>query len=365
MAGNAGLEALAGRQIHVVGVGHRRAVNLKIIGEGLPLSAWSCTHAGRPHAFAVFHHAQWLAVGFSHQKDLFGLGCFHAENDATLLIVGRHDGPREQPCHHRRRELLFLAGGGGSRLAPAHGRLGSLGVEQQRHGARKEIFGIHPCMAEFVGCKLLHRADALLVEKLHVVAGRAEKEVVGAHAQPEQVQLAVGVGGIVVNAGNVGGSERAVGAQVGELVEVAQPVHQPLVAAAREAADGAVVAVVDGAVVLLNVGHKVVVEVLAEHVAAETRLRHAGRSRHRGQQLVGVAVRQHDNHFLGLPLGQQVVEDVVHAPYLIIHLLGVGGAADEVEHGEAFLRVLAIRRRQIHHGMVGGTKALGVVADVM
>ena len=58
-------------------------------------------------------------------------------------------------------------------------------------------------MAELVVGELLDATDALLVEELHVVAGIAIEEVVGAHAEPEQIDLPVGVVGLVVDVGDV------------------------------------------------------------------------------------------------------------------------------------------------------------------
>ena len=219
-------------------------------------------------------------------------------------------------------------------------------------------------MTELIGCELLHRLDALLVEEFHIVAGGAIEEIVGAHAEPEEVNFLVGIAGIVIDLGNIGRGERAVTAQVAELVEVGQTVEQCLVAATRETADGAVVAVVDGAIVRLNVRHKVIDEILAEHIAAEL---HLGSTLcgSLGEQLGGVAIGQHNNHLLGLFVGQQVVEDVVHASYLIIDLLRVGGTADEVEYGVLLLLIRLVGRGQIDNGIVGAAKALREVMDVL
>ena len=62
-------------------------------------------------------------------------------------------------------------------------------------------------MSELVVRKLLHTADALLVEELHIIAGIAIQEVVCAHTQPEQMNLTVGILGIVVNTRNIGRGE--------------------------------------------------------------------------------------------------------------------------------------------------------------
>ena len=223
-------------------------------------------------------------------------------------------------------------------------------------------------MTELTRGELLHAAYALLVEKLHVVAGVAVKEIVGAHTQPKQVQFLVGVVGIVVHTRDVGRGKRAVATEIGEHVEVRQSVEQPLVAAAREAADGTVVAVVDGGIGFLYIRYQVVDEVLAEHILSELRLR-AG-IHGLGEQLRRVAVGHDHDHLLRLLVGYQVVEDIIHTSHLIIYLLGVGGAADEVEHG-IFLALSHaghtsghVSWRQVDHGMVGGAQTLRVVADI-
>ena len=130
-------------------------------------------------------------------------------------------------------------------------------------------------------------------------------------------------------------------------------------------------------VVLLDVGHQVVDEVLTEDITTETHLRgnlitaflRCG-ARHRGGsvlkfQLHGVAIGQYDNHLLRLFFGEQIVEDIVHAAYFIIDLLRVGGTADEVEHRVFLLHVGHIGRGQIYNGVVGSAKALGVIVDIL
>ena len=87
------------------------------------------------------------------------------------------------------------------------------------------------------------------------------------------MQFAVGVVGVVIDIRYVCCRERTVRAEVRELVEVCKAVEQSLVASARETSDGTVVAVVDSAIVLFNIRHEVVHEVVAEHVASELCLR--------------------------------------------------------------------------------------------
>ena len=248
-------------------------------------------------------------------------------------------------------------------MSVSHGFLGGFGIEEQAEGLVEEVLGVHPCVAELVVGVFLHGADALLVEELHIVACRAIEEVVGAHAEPEEVDAAVGVGGIVIDIGQRGGCEGTVGTEIGELVEVHKAARNTLVAAAREAANGTMIGVVDGAIVTLDIRHKVVHQVLAEHIHAEAHrvLRRCG------QQLEGIAVGQHDDHFPGLSLSHEVVEDIVHAAYLIIDLFGVGGSADEIEHGVLLGRgsLVVVRRREIDDGVVGAAETPGIVVDVL
>ena len=84
-----------------------------------------------------------------------------------------------------------------------------------------------------------------------------------------------------------------------------------------------------------------------------------------GQQLRRVAIRQHDNHLLGLFVSQQIVENVIHTAHLIIHFLSIRRAADEVEHGILLLEVLHVRRWQIDNSLIGSTKALGIIMDIL
>ena len=201
MVADAGLEAFRRRKIHVLRVGHRRSVNYIIIGESL---VEVLVQFGRPNAVAVALHGARSSEHLGSQHDLFGIGCLEAEEHAVVVEFGRDDGLGEESRHHAGRELRFLARGGRSRGTGFHGLLGSLRTEEQRQGFAEEILGIHPGMSVFVVCEFLHRADSLLVEESHIVAGIAVEEVVGAHAEPEQSDFAVRVGGIVVDAGDVG-----------------------------------------------------------------------------------------------------------------------------------------------------------------
>ena len=126
---------------------------------------------------------------------------------------------------------MLLACGGWGRLATIHGCLGSLLVEEQGQRLVEEVLGIHPRVAKLVGGELLNASYSLLVKELHVVAGIAIKEVIGANAKPEEMNLLVQLLSMVVDIGNVGRCERAVTAQVGELVEVRKTVVQSLIAA--------------------------------------------------------------------------------------------------------------------------------------
>ena len=88
------------------------------------------------------------------------------------------------------------------------------------------------------------------------------------------------------------------------------------------------VGIIDGAVVLLDVRHQVSDEVETEHIFAETSHWNLRQMGHHGQQLVGVTIRQYDDHLLRLAFCEKVVEDIVHTPYLVIDLLSVCGAAN-------------------------------------
>ena len=126
------------------------------------------------------------------------------------------------------------------------------------------------------------------------------------------------------------------------------------------------VGIIHRAVVLFDIRHEVVDEVLAEHVTAKACLGlTACGLRFSGQQLRGVAIRQHDNHLLSLLVSQQIVENVIHTAHLVIYLLGICRTTDEIEHGILLLEVLHIRRWQIDNSLIGGTKALGVIVDIL
>jgi len=193
-------------------------------------------------------------------------------------------------------------------------------------------------VSELVRGELLDCSYAFFIQKLHVVSSRAIQEIVSAYSQPEEMEFGVGVRRVVIHLGDVRGSERTVGTQIGELVEMTQSVGQSLVAPSGESSDGSVVTVVDGAIVALDVRHQVIDEVVAEHIVAEAHLGHLSVFR-RWEQLIWISVWQDDDHVLGGSLGQQVVDDVVHPSHFVIYLLGVGCAADEIENGVFLLDV--------------------------
>ena len=180
--------------------------------------------------------------------------------------------------------------------------------------------------------------------------------------------------GIVVDVGKGRRCERTVAAEIRELVEVCQTDSKCLIATTRETADGTVVSIVRRAIVLLDVGHQVIDEVLAKDVAAELHLGSTVTSGFSWQEFRRVAVGQHNNHLLGLLVGDEVVEDIVYAAYLVIHLLGVSGAADEVEHRVLLLVAhvklhaashhVVVAGRKVDNGGVGSTKTFGVIVDV-
>ena len=221
-------------------------------------------------------------------------------------------------------------------------------------------------MAELIVRELLHRADALLVEELHIVARIAIEEIIGTHAQPEEMDLTVRVGGVVVNVGDIRRGKRTVAAEIREFIEMTQTIEESLVTTTRETTDGTMIGIVDSAVVLLYVRHQVIVQIVAEYVLSKSCLRsarsHGGWC---GQQLVGITIGQYHDHLLGFAFGQEIVEDIVHAAHFIIHLLRIGSSTDQVEDGIALLWVLLILWRQIDHGLIGRTQTLGIVVDIL
>ena len=197
--GNAPLEALVRRQIHVAGVSHRRAVNDETISEGLKQIF---AQGDAPDTCRILLHRQRSLQDVTVELHTVGLRCLHAESDALFGILRRDHWTWEQTGHRSTCELLFLTGLGRCGLAILHGFFRSLLVEQQAQGLVEEILSIHPSMTELVVGKLLHRGDTLLIEELHIVAGVAIEEIVRTHAEPEQMNLLVGSGCIVVNLRN-------------------------------------------------------------------------------------------------------------------------------------------------------------------
>ena len=212
-----------------------------------------------PDTVAVALHSLGLRQDLCCQQHLFGLGCLHTENHTVVFVFGRDDGLREQSGHHPGRKLRFLASGGFRRLCVLHCFCRCLGVEEQGQGLAQEVLGVHPGMAELVVGVLFHTGDAVLVEKLHIVAGIAIEEIIRTDTQPEKVDLAVSVSGIVVHTGNLCRGKRTVTAQIRELVEMTQSIVQSLVATTRETADGAMIGIVDSAVMTLDIRHQVVI----------------------------------------------------------------------------------------------------------
>ena len=115
------------------------------------------------------------------------------------------------------------------------------------------------------------------------------------------------------------------------------------------------VTIVDGAVVLLHIRHQVVDDILGEHITAKTHLGNTSLSRYCAQQLRRVAIGKHNNHLLCLAFSQQVIEDVVHPSHLVVHLFGIGGTADQIEHGVLLVTVAHITWRQIDDSLVRAT----------
>ena len=191
-----GLEALRGGEVHVLRVCHGGTVHEEIIGEDLvDMLIDFCA----PHTVAVALHGDGLAEDLTSELHLLGIGSLHAEDHAVILVLGREDGAREETGHHTSRELLLLACGGEGGLSVLHRLLSGCGIVEQRQGLAQEVFGVHPGMAELIMGVLLHAADAVFVEELHIVAGIAIEEIVCAHTEPEQTDLAVRISGIVID----------------------------------------------------------------------------------------------------------------------------------------------------------------------
>ena len=129
----------------------------------------------------------------------------------------------------------------------------------------------------------LHTANAVLIQKFRIVSGIAIQEIVCAHTQPEELDLAVGVLGIVVHPRDIRRGKRAVAAQIGKLIEIAQTIRERLVSSTRETANRSVVSIVDGAIVLLYIRQQVVNQVETEDVLSKVRHGHLRGVWHRGQ----------------------------------------------------------------------------------
>ena len=84
-------------------------------------------------------------------------------------------------------------------------------------------------MTKLVVGKFLDATDSLLVKELHIVASITKEEVISTHAQPEQMNLPVGISSLVINIGNISRRKRTVRAQVGELIEIRQTIIQRLI----------------------------------------------------------------------------------------------------------------------------------------
>ena len=363
IAADTGLETLRGGEVHVLRISHWCTVYQEIIGKCL---VDVLVDLYRPDTVAVALHRQRLGQDLSSQQHLLGVRGLHAEDHTVVLVFGRDDGLGEETCHHTRCELLFLTRLGLRGLCVLHCLSRCLRVEEQWQGLTQKIFRIHPRVTELVVCVHLHIRDAVLVEKLRIVAGVAIEEVVCSHTQPEQAYLAVRVLRVIVDLRDIRRGKRAVAAQIRELVQMTQTIEKRLITTTRETADGTMVGIVDGAVMTLNIRHQVIVQIQTEHVAPEARSRCSEHARLRGgQQLVGVTVRQHHDHLLSLALSQQVVEDIVHTTNLIVYFLCVSRTADAVEHGVFLLRVLLVLRGQIDHRLVRGTQTLRVVVDIV
>ena len=352
--GNAILESSIGRDIHIAGVGNLHAINYETVFEGLKQVF---AHLHTPHAIAVALHSHILRQNLALKFHLLSIGSLKAEDNTILGIIRRDNWTWKEACHHAWGELLFLTSSSGSRLSVLHGLIGCFLIEEQRQGLSEEVLGIHPCMSELIVGKLLHTADALVVEELHIVASITIQEVIGTHAQPEQTNLLVGIIGIIVNTGNIGRRERTVAAQIRELIEVAQAIEQSLITTARETADGTMVLIINGTIVLFYIRHQVVNQILTEHIATEAGLRSTV-SIGSCQQLCRITVWQHNNHLLGLLLCQQIVEDIVYTSHLIINFFSICCSTNQIEHRILLIEVHHVVWWQVYNRVISSTQTL-------
>ena len=201
---DAGLETVRGGQVHVLRIGHGGAIDKEIIGEGLVDALFDLL---APHTVAVALHSDGLAEDLTSQFYFLGVRSLHAEDHTVVFVFRREDGTGEETGHHTRCELLLLSSSLRSGLSVLHGLLGSLGTEEERQGLREEILGVHPRMTELVVGELLHTADALLIEELHIVTSVAIEEIISTHTEPEQTDLAVRISSVVIDIRQCGRGE--------------------------------------------------------------------------------------------------------------------------------------------------------------
>ena len=182
-----------------------------------------------PDTIAVTLHGDGLAKDFSCEFYFLRLWGFHAEDHTVAQIFWREDGLGEETCHHTRGKLCLLASFCEAGLGTLHGLCCCFRIEEQWQGLTQEILGVHPGMSKLIVGICLHTANAVLIQELRIVSGVAIQEIVCAHTQPEELDLAVGVLGIVVHPRDIRRSKRAVAAQIGKLIEVAQTIRERLI----------------------------------------------------------------------------------------------------------------------------------------
>ncbi len=187
--------------------------------------------------------------------------------------------------------------------------------------------------------------DAAGVEVGLVVQDVLVEEVGGAHAEPHQLQPRDGLPDLrEIGVHHFRSEVGAVGGQPAKQVGTAVGREQRLAAAAREARDGAALAPVERAEIALHERHHALGQLAGEVGVHPGRL-HRGRGR---RAVHHVAVRHHDDHLLRLALGDEVVQDDVELAHLEPGLLGVGGAADQIED-RIFLVAFLVSRRGVDH----------------
>ena len=224
---HAKLKALVRREIHVAGVGYRGIVDNEAISEGLKQEV---ADGNAPYTGSIFLHRHRCRQNITVEFHTVSLGRLQTEGNTLIGILRRDNRTGEQTGHRSTRKLLLLTCLGRCGLSVLHGLFRSLLIEQQTQGLVEEIFSIHPSMAKLIICELLHRSDTFLVKELHIVAGVTIEKIISAYTKPEQMNLLVGSGCIVIHIGKSGRGKRTVAAEIRELIQIGQTDGECLIA---------------------------------------------------------------------------------------------------------------------------------------